>query len=76
MSTTSNSSASLASNGHHQVNNDPHNNVRCAPTLAISSFISKIQGALSEAIAPQKVKFVIDKRTIEKTWKNMDKGKV
>lgn len=70
MATTGgNSSNSLPSNGHNQVTS---NNTRSAPTLAISSFISKIQGAL----APQKVKLVIDKRTIEKTWRNMEKGKL
>ena len=36
-----------------------------------SNFISKLQGALSDAIAPPKL--VIDKRTIEKSWKLMDK---
>lgn len=37
----------------------------------IGTILSKIQGALHEAIAPPR--FVIDKRTIEKTWKLMDK---
>lgn len=70
MSTTGgDSSNSLASNGHNQVTSSNH--TRSAPSLAITSFISKIQGAL----APQKVKYTIDKRTLDKTWKNMDKGK-
>ncbi|GAB6027408.1 hypothetical protein CHUAL_001679 [Chamberlinius hualienensis] len=37
----------------------------------ITSLFSKIQGAFSEAMAPSKL--VIDRRTIEKTWKLMDK---
>lgn len=73
MATTGNSSNSLISNGNNSVNNG---HTRIAPSLAISSLFSKIHGAFSEAIAPQKVKFIIDKRTIEKTWKNMDKGKI
>ena len=40
--------------------------------VGIGNIISKIHGALSDAIAPPR--FVIDKRTIEKTWKLMDKG--
>lgn len=39
---------------------------------AITSLFSKLQGAFSEAISPTP-KLVIDKRTIEKTWKSMNK---
>jgi PREDICTED: similar to cbl CG7037-PB len=38
----------------------------------ISSILSKIQGAFSEAISTSP-KLSIDKRTVEKTWKLMDK---
>ncbi|KAG0722204.1 E3 ubiquitin-protein ligase CBL-B [Chionoecetes opilio] len=37
----------------------------------ISSFISRLQGAFTEAMAPPKL--VIERRTLEKTWKLMDK---
>ncbi|KAH9368986.1 hypothetical protein HPB48_016022 [Haemaphysalis longicornis] len=39
--------------------------------MNITSLFSRIHGAFSEAMAPPK--FVIDRRTIEKTWKLMDK---
>lgn len=53
--------------------------IRCMemnPTSAtgsknISSIFSRLQGALSDAMAQPK--FIVDKRTIEKTWKLMDK---
>lgn len=37
----------------------------------ISSFISRLHGAFTDAMAPPKL--VIDRRTLEKTWKLMDK---
>jgi E3 ubiquitin-protein ligase CBL len=37
----------------------------------ISSILSKLQGALSEAVTPPKL--ATDKRTLDKTWKLMDK---
>ncbi|KAM7312894.1 E3 ubiquitin-protein ligase CBL-B [Ixodes scapularis] len=39
--------------------------------MNITSLFSRIHGAFSEAMAPPR--FVIDRRTIEKTWKLMDK---
>ncbi|XP_013780746.1 E3 ubiquitin-protein ligase CBL-like [Limulus polyphemus] len=47
------------------------NRARNLQTLNISSLFSRIHGAFSEAMASPK--FVIDRRTIEKTWKLMDK---
>uniref|UniRef100_T1IWL0 E3 ubiquitin-protein ligase CBL n=1 Tax=Strigamia maritima TaxID=126957 RepID=T1IWL0_STRMM len=44
---------------------------RSRPLQKSNSLFSRIHGALSEAIAPPKL--VIDRRTIEKTWKLMDK---
>lgn len=41
------------------------------PSRNLTSIISKIQGALSEAMAPSKL--IVDRKTIEKTWKLMDK---
>ncbi len=38
----------------------------------MTSLLNKIQGAFSEAIS-QSPKLVIDKRTVEKTWKLMNK---
>lgn len=37
----------------------------------ISSIFSRLQGALTDAMAPPKL--VIDRRTLEKTWKLMDR---
>ena len=37
----------------------------------ISSIFSRLHGAFTDAMAPPKL--VIDKRTLEKTWKLMDK---
>ncbi|MPC79707.1 E3 ubiquitin-protein ligase CBL-B-B [Portunus trituberculatus] len=37
----------------------------------ITSFISRLHGAFTEAMAPPKL--VIERRTLEKTWKLMDK---
>lgn len=42
-------------------------------STGIGTILSKIQGALSDAIAPPR--FVVDKRTIEKAWKLMDRGR-
>lgn len=40
-------------------------------SIGFGSILQKIQATFSDAIAPPKL--VIDKRTIEKTWKLMDK---
>ncbi|XP_076304241.1 E3 ubiquitin-protein ligase CBL-B-A-like isoform X3 [Tachypleus tridentatus] len=48
-----------------------NNRSRNLQTMNISSLFSRLHGAFSEAMAPPK--FVIDRRTIEKTWKLMDK---
>ncbi|XP_067137954.1 E3 ubiquitin-protein ligase CBL-B isoform X2 [Centruroides vittatus] len=47
------------------------NKTKNLQAMNISSLFSRLQGAFSEAMAPPK--FVIDRRTIEKTWKLMDK---
>ena len=44
---------------------------RNGQTKNISSFISRLHGAFTEAMAPPKL--VIERRTLEKTWKLMDK---
>lgn len=44
---------------------------RPVQTKNFGGFFSRIQGAIAEAVAPPKL--VIDKRTIEKSWKLMDK---
>jgi E3 ubiquitin-protein ligase CBL len=41
------------------------------PASNITSLFSKIHGAFSEAMSPPKL--IIDKRSLEKTWKLMDK---
>lgn len=58
----------IPSPGSHQSSNNTSLQAR---NVGISNIISKIQGALSDAIAAPR--FVIDKKTIEKTWKLMDK---
>lgn len=47
------------------------NRGRNIQAMNITSLFSRLQGAFSEAMATPK--FVIDRRTIEKTWKLMDK---
>jgi hypothetical protein len=61
----------MGSTGGHSVTATPVKNA--GPTITgIGTIISKIHGALSDAIAPPR--FVVDKRTIEKAWKLMDRG--
>lgn len=44
---------------------------RNTQTRDISGLFSRLQGAIAQAVAPPKL--IIDKRTIEKSWKLMDK---
>lgn len=52
-------------------NNSRPNNRLPASQNNITSLFSKLHGAFSEAMAPPKL--TIDKRSLEKTWKLMDK---
>lgn len=52
-------------------NNNRGNNKLPASQNNITSLFSKIHGAFSEAMSPPKL--IIDKRSLEKTWKLMDK---
>lgn len=60
-------------NNNIERNIQSHNNKvnQNSGSINISSLFSRIHGAFSEAMAPPKL--IIDKRSIEKTWKLMDK---
>ena len=64
----------MGSTGGHSVTVTPVKNAAAAGAgiTGIGTIIQKIHGALSDAIAPPR--FVVDKRTIEKAWKLMDRG--
>ena len=47
------------------------NRSRNPQAMNLGGFFSRLQGAIAEAVAPPKL--VIDRRTIEKSWKLMDK---
>lgn len=57
--------------GMMAANNSRPNNRLPATQNNITSLFSKLHGAFSEAMAPPKL--TIDKRSLEKTWKLMDK---
>lgn len=64
----------MGSTGGHSATATPVKNVAASGAgIGIGNIFSKIQGKLSDAIAPPR--FVVDKRTIEKAWKLMDRGK-
>ncbi|XP_074652425.1 E3 ubiquitin-protein ligase CBL-B-like isoform X2 [Tubulanus polymorphus] len=64
-STTTTSSTKMASGGSHQVKTN-----RQQPAK-LGGLISRIHGAIADAVSPPKL--IVDKKTIEKSWKLMDK---
>lgn len=62
---------SMASGGHNNRNSRNQTSSSSSTTASITSLISKLQQSFTDAMSTQKT--VIDKRTFEKTYKNMDK---